>query len=205
MTQTQFGSTVVVFAALLAGSAITNGAQCHEPQSVDQQVSQRGGTGSARTEMAGRTQIVSREITGSFAQHPAVLSELRRFLSDAKVPAIGPVMGVYPMDPDAVPEGELRWQVAVPVSGTVRLRSPYSLAALPAGEVALLDTTVGDSHHDGLFMKKRVVDNGFVQVAPTRMLFHELDNTNPLAARTTIVFPVKRRQVMADLLKRPGQ
>src|SRR5687767_8379518 len=205
MTQQQFGSTVVVFVALLAGTAIAITAPFHEPASVSRQAAQRDGAKSVRIEMAVRTQVISREIKGSFAQHPAVLGELRRFLSDEKVPTIGPVMGVYPMDPDVVPDGELRWQVAVPVSVSVRLRSPDSLAVLAAGEVASLDSTVGDSHHDGLIMKKWVIDNGFVQVAPTRMLFHDLDNADPFAAKTTIVFPVKRRQVMADLLKRPGQ
>lgn len=107
-------------------------------------------------------------------------------------------MGIYPTDPDVVPEGELQWQVAAPVSASVRVQAPYVLSVLPSTESVSLGSSVGDSHHDGLFMKNWVIDNGFVQIAATRMLFHDLDNPNPLAVKTTIVFPVKRNGAAVD-------
>jgi hypothetical protein len=204
MTHKQAGSNLLFVVTLLTASALTISARHDETTSLGQAQS-AAGTKTVRNTTAARTQVVSREVKGSFAQHPAALAELGRFVATAKVATTGPLMGIYPMDPDVVPEGELRWQVAVPVSATARMRAPYTLTALPASEVVSLDSSVADSHHDGLFMKKWVIDNGFVQIAPTRMLFHDLDNPNPMAVKTTIVFPVKRRQVMAQLLKRPGE
>lgn len=127
MTQNHCGSTLFVLVTLFAAGAQTISARRGETTSSTQQASTAGSGKTVRTEVAARTQVVSREIRGSFAQHPAVLAELRRYVGVAKVPTTGPVMGIYPMDPDVVPEGELRWQVAVPVSRSIRLKVPYSL------------------------------------------------------------------------------
>lgn len=205
MTHTPIHSRHCLVIALLAASALTLSSRAEESSALIEQAQTAVSAKAVRSEVAPRIQIVSRDLKGSFAQHPAALAELRRYLSNVKADIAGPAMGIYPMDPDVVPARELQWQVAVPVASATRLRAPYALRVLPSTEIVALDSSVAESHHDGLFLKKWVIDNGFVQTAPTRMLFHDLDNPNPMAVKTTIVFPVKRREVMPRLLKQPGR
>jgi hypothetical protein len=183
-------SIVVMF---LAGAALVVSAADDGSSGALQQAASMSRAADVRVEAVPRTYVLSREVSGSYSQHPAMLAELRRYTASTKAPALGPVMGIYPMDPDVVPENELRWQVAVPVATSLRVELPYVMTVFPPTETVSLDTTVARLEDDANFLKKWLIDNGFVQTGPTRMLFHDPDNKDPLAVKATIVYPVKRR------------
>ena len=177
----------------LAGIAVLVSAADNGSSSSLQEATPTGRAADIRVQTAPRTLILTRDVKGSYSQHPAMLAELRRYVATMKADALGPVMGIYPMDPDLTPENELQWQVAVPVAAALRVQRPYVMTVLLPTETVSIDTTGGRLEGDANFLKKWLIDNGFVQTGPTRMLFHDSDNTNPLAVKATIVYPVKRR------------
>ena len=193
MTRFRFVQSIVILLTLFTGAAAAITARHYCLPAVPQQQSPSGRHADVRVEATPSTPIVWRDIMGSYAQHPAMLAELRRYVASTNLQATGPVMGIYPMDPGVVPEHELHWQVAVPVSSPARVQSPYAVTIFPPTETVALTSTVGRLEADANFLKQWVVDHGFVQTGATRMLFHDPDNSDPLAVKTTIVYPVTRR------------
>jgi hypothetical protein len=193
-------SIVVIF---LAATALVVSAAGDGPSAVLPQAGSMSRAKDVRVAAAPRTHVLSRAVTGSYSQHPAMLAELRRYVATTNARAVGPVMGIYPMDPDLIPQNDLHWQVAVPVAASLRVQRPYVMTVFPATETVSIDTTVAQLEGDANFLKKWLIDNGFVQTGPTRMLFHDPDNSNPMVAKTTIVYPVKRRAHTDARVKTP--
>jgi hypothetical protein len=192
MTYTRVARSCSIVVLFLAGIAFVMSA-AFDGSSISLQAASTSRAADVRVQTAPRTHILFRDVKGSYSQHPAVLAELRRYVAIAKAQAVGPVMGIYPMDPDLTPEDELQWQVAVPVAASLQVQRPYAMTVFAPTETVSIDTTVAKLEGDANFLKKWLIDNGFVQTGPTRMLFHDPDNSDPLAVRTTIVYPVKRR------------
>ncbi|MGD0941460.1 MAG: hypothetical protein ABR905_17310 [Terracidiphilus sp.] len=169
--------------------------------------------------MAGSV-ILYRDVSGSYEQHPTVFNELMSYAGKS-YRATGPFFGIYPIDPDAVKGTALTWQVGIRVTSgepgfpnaapepnitevpnSERLRqtlaslhtpeSPYKLAVLDEGEVAVIESTVGRAAADGLSVSPWMANNGYVQVGPTRMEY--LSYSGPSEAiKVRILVPVKKR------------
>ncbi|HSS18880.1 MAG TPA: hypothetical protein VLL54_02290 [Pyrinomonadaceae bacterium] len=170
-----------------------------------------------------------RDVQGSYEQHPDVFQEMMKYVG-ANFRAVGFCFGIYPNDPDDLKRGILRWQVGVRViSGKPlgfgnqmpmtalsarsarqlqrekgRLKqpaAPYRLILIESTEAAVLETSVEETPRDGLSMFRWMAENGYVQVAPTRMeyLSHE---GPPNKIPTRIIVPVLKR---ASGLSVPGK
>jgi hypothetical protein len=164
--------------------------------------------------------VLVREVAGPYSQHPVVFKEMMDYVGK-NYRAVGACFGIYPNDPDAVKSGNLRWQVGVrvtqgaplgfgnnlPIStlkpaSPAQLRraisklkpaeTPYHLQVLDPAEAAVVESTVARSPKDGLAMFPWMAENGYVQVAPTRMeyLSHE---GPPQHIKVRIIVPVQKR------------
>jgi hypothetical protein len=164
--------------------------------------------------------IVSRDVTGRYSQHPVVFRQLMEYVGK-NYTAVGGCFGVYPRDPDAVEEKDLKWQIGVrvlpgkplgygkslpleemPVMSAAKLRqtlrqmkrpeAPYTLGILPATTAAIIESTVGNAAHDGLDMIPWMARNGYVQTHPTRMEY--LSHEGPMPdMKVRIIIPMKQR------------
>jgi hypothetical protein len=164
--------------------------------------------------------VLVRDVTGPYSQHPVVFKEMMDYVGK-NYRAVGACFGIYSNDPDAVKSGNLRWQVGVRVTqgaplgfgnnlpiSTLKSASPaqlrramsrlkppekpYHLQVLDPAEAAVVESTVARSPKDGLAMFPWMAENGYVQVAPTRMeyLSHE---GPPQDIKVRIIVPVQKR------------
>jgi hypothetical protein len=161
-----------------------------------------------------------REVQGGYEKHTEVFQEMMRYVGE-NFRAVGFCFGIYPTDPDAVKQGTQRWKVGVRVTtgkplgygNSVSMRiltahstgqlqrqrkqlkaaqAPYRLELIEPTETAILESSVGEAPKDGLSMFAWMAENGYVQIAPTRMEYMSHDGP-PNKIPTRIVVPVKKR------------
>lgn len=130
----------------------------------------------------------------------------------------GSCVGIYPMDPDTVINpANLRFQAAIYLEKelvgngngngqprpeaiperlpTRRPAAPYRLTRLPATKAAVLKSDVMHSEFDGMSMYRWMLENGYVQTAPTRMESLTPGHTSdPRQIPVRIVIPVTERK-----------
>jgi len=71
--------------------------------------------------------------------------------------------------------------------------APYQLKILPETTAATVKSTIGQAGKDGLAMFPWMAENGYVQIAPTRMEY--LSQVGPPASiPTLIIVPVEKRR-----------
>lgn len=159
-----------------------------------------------RVEHIPAKRVLYREIVGSYQQHPQVFAEIMSY-ADKRYSRVGACFGVYPTDPDTVrDQSQLHWFVGVgvgPHSGAAKISAPdkpYRFEDMPAIDAAVIETDVERAGIDGLSMIRWMLENGYVQVGPTRMeyLSHEGD---PTKIKTRIIVPIVKR---SSGLKLPG-
>jgi hypothetical protein len=173
-----------------------------------------------RVQATPATWAVIRDVTGPYNKHPEVFQEMMKYVGE-NYRALGACFGIYPVDPDATKESTLVWQVGVRVTpgkplgfgqsipldqkaiSAVHLKqdrkrlkaptSPYRLVVMPEATAAMIESTVAETPKDGLSMFRWMAENGYVQVAATRMeyLSHE---GPPEEIRTRILVPVAKRK-----------
>jgi hypothetical protein len=141
-----------------------------------------------------------RTVRGGYDQHPAVIGDLMAYagrLYAGQFTVGDSVFGVYATDPDAVVSpADLTWEIGMVL--TVAPESartpdaPYVLTSLPATDAAVLDSDMANTAIDGLSMSRWMLENGYVQMAPTRMAYIATDG-NPQHMRTRIMIPVRKR------------
>jgi DNA gyrase inhibitor GyrI len=187
---------LLLFGSMIGGAQELRRSDTHEDQ--------------IRVEEIPSITIVYREVVGDYSLHPKVFLEMMAY-SQKRFSPVGACFGIYPIDPDAVESpAQLKWEVGVavahPESGKVlpSPTAPYRLKELPATQAAVLETEVENAGKDGLAMFRWVVENGFVQIAPTRMeyLMHTGD---PAKIRTRIVIPIKKRKSGLSLVADPAR
>lgn len=163
---------------------------------------------------------VVRDVQGGYEMHPQVFEEMMKYVG-ANFRAVGACFGIYPMDPDAVKRGTLRWQVGVRVTpgkplgfgnqvsmdrfstrSTQQLQrdrrqlkepaAPYRLLLIESVEAAVVETSVAEAPRDGLSMFRWMAENGYVQAGPTRMEYLSHEGP-PTRIGTRIIVPVQKR------------
>src|SRR5713226_2289783 len=203
----------LIFAASLA--ALVGG-----QMSPDRPVGSTGAP-SVRVEEVAPSIILYREVRGDYSRHPEVFESMMKYVGSRYL-AVGACFGIYPFDPDAVKKDELVWQVGVRVTTGAPLgfgnnmpieqtRSqcvpqlqrvlrqlkapdlPYHLKIMPAALAAVTQSTVANAPSDGLYIFKWMAENGYVQIAPTRMEFLS-HKGSPTEIPTLIIVPVKKRE-----------
>jgi hypothetical protein len=134
-----------------------------------------------------------RNVEGGYSQHAAIARSLLA-AARAGCGAEGVVYGVYPQDPDAVPESQLRWQLGYRMKAGTRCRratlTDLALERHPAEQVARLQTSLADARQAGLSLFHWLADSGYVQTGPTRM---EYRGDGGPATRVVILLPVRLR------------
>lgn len=164
--------------------------------------------------------VLLRDVSGPYTQHPVVMREMMEYVGKHYA-AVGACFGIYPRDPDATAEKELKWQVGVRVTTgepqgfgksipTDELpkmshaereqimrrmqqpAAPYRLAMLPGTTAGLVESTVADAAHDGLDVIPWMARNGYVQTGPTRMEYLSHEG-EPSAIKVRIIVPMKLR------------
>jgi hypothetical protein len=155
-------------------------------------------------------------VSGDYSQHVRVFTQLMeyapRFARLAGMAAGGDCFGIYPMDPDTVINpANLKWQVGVgmtqagpgddgdgllqpplPRLPTRKPAAPYRMTRLPAVKVATIMSDVKYSEFDGMTVERWMLENGYVQNAPTRMVY--LAHTgDPHDIPVRIMIPVVER------------
>jgi hypothetical protein len=141
-----------------------------------------------------------RTVRGGYDQHPAVIGDLMAYagrLYRGQFNVGHSVFGVYATDPDAVASpADLTWEIGMVLTvapASVRTPdAPYELTTLPATDAAVLDSDMAHTAIDGLSMSRWMLENGYVQMAPTRMAYVATDG-NPDHMRTRIMIPVRKR------------
>lgn len=162
--------------------------------------------------------IICREVAGPYDLSPKYFAQLSKY-ADERYRAAGGLLGMYPVDPDAVSSpDQLKWFVAQQVIEgaplglgssampqrhspleTARIRKqlqspqgPYKLSIIPEQTVAVIRSTIGRAVSDGLSMFPWMARNGYVQIAPTRMEF--LATKGKVATiPVRIIVPIKKR------------
>ena len=191
------------------------------PAAPQQALASQIATGkSVRLQKFPATWALVRDVKGSYGRHEVVFREMMQYVGE-NYRALGDCFGIYPMDPDAVKQGELSWQVGVRIvpgkplgfgervefsDGAMRaamnlkadrkkLKSaaaPYRIVLIEAAEAAVVESTVADSAKDGLAMFRWMAENSRVQVAPTRMEYLSHEGA-PNQIKTRIIVPVEKR------------
>jgi hypothetical protein len=141
-----------------------------------------------------------RTVRGGYDQHPAVIGDLMAYagrLYSGQFEVGNSVFGVYATDPDAVVSpADLTWEIGmvltVAPASARNPDAPYELQTLPATDAAVLDSDMARTAIDGLSMSRWMLENGYVQMAPTRMAYVATDG-NPDHMRTRIMIPVRKR------------
>lgn len=172
--------------------------------------------------------ILYQDVRGDYSKHPEVFLNMMNYVG-ARYRAVGACFGIYPVDPDAAKRGELTWQVGVRVTSGAPLGfgknipveqvkpasvsqlqrmmkqlkvpdAPYHLQIMPASLAGVVESTIATAASDGLYMFKWMAENGYVQIAPTRMEYLSHDGP-PSQIPTRIIVPVKKRESGLKLAK----
>jgi hypothetical protein len=148
---------------------------------------------------------IARTITGSYATTPEMLADLNRYVETLGIPTTAPI-GVFPMDPDTAPAHRMTWDIVMPIAKRPSsIAAPYRVAQLEGATVARINTTVARSHRDGKRGKEWVIRNGYVQTAPTRVVFLGVSGAGPSRDAVTILFPIRMREGRADAAQLAGE
>ncbi|MHC5024669.1 MAG: DUF6265 family protein [Planctomycetota bacterium] len=137
------------------------------------------------------TPVVLRDVTGSYDQHPQVITQLFMNLGMAGIAPRGDVVGIYLDDPAEVAEDELRWQVAMPVAGNVNVNKPYRFETLPKILAAEYRTTLGQLDAVDESVRRWMEENDCTASRPVRMEYLDQD-PDPDAMRVRVLIPVTR-------------
>jgi hypothetical protein len=143
--------------------------------------------------------VIQRTVTGGLDKtneafvdlKQAMLREVKasRVKIEASAVASAVCYGLYPQDPDRVKAeatkggAPLQWTAALPVPAGFKApaepakalsvpASNYEVKTLPATLAAVMFSTVGRASVDGLKFFGWMAENGYVQVAPTRMVYY---------------------------------
>lgn len=145
------------------------------------------------------SRVLERKMTGPFQQHRTVLDQLSLVIERAGAQSIGDPVGIYPEDPDVVGMERVRWSIAIPVAEAPGSADAdgWELRELPAATVLVASTTVAESHAVGLALKIWTLNEGYVQVQPTRMRFRSPIRHQPDRDSVDIVFPVVKRSELS--------
>lgn len=159
--------------------------------------------------------IVARDVTGPYSQHAVIFKQLLQYTA-GKYGKPEALLGIYPDDPDAVQPEDLHWTVAVRISGEDKdvpnatrgpqleedlKRSmgslqqpsdPYKLVLIRESLAAVVESTVAAAPKDGLAIIPWMANNGFVQIAPTRMEYLT-SSGDPASMKIRIIVPIKKR------------
>lgn len=164
-----------------------------------QEAPQRTAPSDIRVEARPATTLLVRAGRGPFSGHAIEFARLRDFASERSIP-MRDVVGVYPDDPDVVGIEKLSWQIGFTIDpargeSTKGLDSPFQVVDLPAGDAAVIDSTLGHSHVEGIRLLAWLPYSGYVQVGPTRIEYSRW--TADPSAPVRIVVPVRKRKFMA--------
>lgn len=204
----------------LVAASITVAGQAGPAAQQQAPASQTAMGRSVRLQKFPATWALVRDVKGSYGRHEVVFREMMQYVGE-NYRALGDCFGIYPMDPDAVKQGELSWQVGVRIvsgkplgfgervefsDGAMRAAmnlkadrrklkapaAPYRIVLLEAAEAAVVESTVADSAKDGLAMFRWMAENARVQVVPTRMEYLSHEGA-PNQIKTRIIVPVEKR------------
>jgi hypothetical protein len=70
--------------------------------------------------------------------------------------------------------------------------APFQLKTLPSTMAVVLESAAAEVPTDGLALGVWVSENGYVQIAPTRMEYISTDG-QPSSMRTRIIIPIRKR------------
>lgn len=143
------------------------------------------------------TSAIVRDMKGDYSQHAAAARAMYATLGPACFDRTA-AFGEYPDDPDVVGPDQVKWRLGflIPdVSALAACRANahglYRTMRYQAVQAATLRTTLGASRAAGLAMLKWLPGSGYVQVAPTRMVF--LDRRGAPDSPVRIEVPVRER------------
>jgi hypothetical protein len=120
---------LVIFAALSLPAIAQNGKQDRYDllRELDKRV---------KIEQIPATNIVSLNFRGNYSKHPEAYSKLNAYVRRNYATA-GSVIGLYPEDPDVVPESRLTWKISLrvlpgkpnPLMQTIKSEDPFTIPA----------------------------------------------------------------------------
>ncbi|WP_425391591.1 GyrI-like domain-containing protein [Ekhidna sp.] len=139
------------------------------------------------------TQIIYMTNKGSFNQHPEVIFTFSGYIESLDWD-VKNYIGIYPEDPDAVSNEELDWELGFEVPDDVNVDEleRFKVKTLEGTTALVVNSSVKNSPIHGLYCKVWLLEHGYVQTQPTRMIYH-MDNEQPELQSTTIIFPVVKR------------
>ena len=139
------------------------------------------------------TKMVAHNVTGNFKKHPEVIENLRAYLVSNGIEGTK-CIGVYPSDPDAVKGEDLNWKIGFEVSSEITSieSDMYNLETLKGETALIVESSVKNATTHGVYSEIWLLEHNYVQVQPSRMLYH-FDSDNPEEQSTTIIYPVKKR------------
>ncbi len=142
------------------------------------------------------TLAIVRDMTGDYSQHPLAARAMYAAI-DATCTRRGVDFGEYPQDPDAVGPDRVHWRFGLLLDGRTlnsckaSIKPPYHKQFYPQEQVVFVQATLATSKDAGLYILKWLPTSGYVQVAPTRMIF--LDKRATPDSPVRIETPVRKR------------
>lgn len=132
-------------------------------------------------------------VTGSFAQHSAVITKVMGYVMPKGI-MLGAPLGLYYNDPDRVPVDSLRWAVCVPVAPETKVEAPFVLRNMPEMQAAVVMCA---GPYEGTAPCYRVLTawlekNGYVLAGPVQEHWLSDPSTPPEKRQSRIVFPAKK-------------
>ncbi|MCO6478275.1 MAG: GyrI-like domain-containing protein [Phaeodactylibacter sp.] len=139
------------------------------------------------------TRFLYLPVTGGYHKHLESIQKLSAFLEQAGIPGKN-CTGIYPEDPDAVPAERLDWEIGfeVPEDTPAPETGEFKTRTLEGATALVVKSSVQNSAAHGIYCKIWLLEHGYVQTQPTRMIYH-MDSDVPEEQSTTIIFPVVKR------------
>lgn len=121
-----------------------------------------------------------RTVRGGYQNHPGAIVELNQLAlnnDEVKTSRTGPVTGLYFTDPSLVSNADLTWEMGFPMSGPVKQSlvsslPGYTSRTMPAHQVLVVNSTIGDAWFDGMRILLWLERNGYGYTPPVRMEFY---------------------------------
>lgn len=138
-------------------------------------------------------QFLYMPVNGDFRKHPEVISKLTAYIDSREFEGKN-CTGIYPEDPDAVRSENLDWEIGFEVPEGVKIEESegFKIRTLEGATALVVNSSVKNSPIHGLYCKVWLLEHGYVQTQPTRMIYH-MDHNTPELQSTTIIFPVVKR------------
>lgn len=134
-------------------------------------------------------------MTGSYAQHPAAITQLMTMAGMRGVVRGGP-FGVYYNSPGQVPEDSLSWDVCVPVPAGTTAEAPFVINEMPEVTAAVVICTgpYEDTGRCFAILSDWIAANGYVLAGPPQEHWLSDASAPPAEMQVRLVFPVAKKQ-----------